>query len=449
MVNGRDDGPRDRPHQSRREKKQALANEHRLVALGEAVDRNSGVSPRKPKVRRPHRTRRNVIISGIVVIALLLGVVGGGYLYAQWRFSQIKKITVAGELPQLSGKPFNILEIGSDSRAGLTGAVAAQTGASTGQAAGQRSDVVKIMHIDPALGTISVLSIPRDTMTTLLANQSLYGKFNRINVNFGSGPSLLAQTITANFGIPITHTIVVSFGGLINAAVALGGVYLDFPYPAKDAYSGLNIPHTGCQLVDGFQALAVARSRHYEWFQNGAWNYDVTSDFGRIDRQNAFMRAMIERAKHLYNPLTINSFLSKLPQGITLDSNFSLTQLIGLAVKFHSFNPANMATYTLPTVSGVNPTLGDVLYVDQPAAQQMLVNIFGNELITPTNPPPNSALQTPLPPVVTTTVPVTTTTHKATSTTAKSGTTLTSTPVTTTTIATPGQQYFDPVPCTP
>jgi anionic cell wall polymer biosynthesis LytR-Cps2A-Psr (LCP) family protein len=43
-------------------------------------------------------------------------------------------------------------------------------------------------------------------MTTLLANQALYGKFNRINVNFGNGPSLLAQTITANFGIPINHT---------------------------------------------------------------------------------------------------------------------------------------------------------------------------------------------------------------------------------------------------
>lgn len=450
MADGRDDEPQDHSHESRREKKRSLANEHRLVALGEAVDRKTGVT-RKTRTRRPHRARRNVIIAGIVVIALLLGVVGGGYLYAQWRFSQIKKITVAGELPQLSGKPFNILEIGSDSRAGLTGAVAAQTGASTGQAAGQRSDVVKIMHIDPALGTISVLSIPRDTMTTLLANQSLYGKFNRINVNFGSGPSLLAQTITANLGIPITHTIVVSFGGLINAAVALGGVYLDFPYPAKDAYSGLKITQTGCQLVDGFQALAVARSRHYEWFQNGIWNYDVTSDFGRIDRQNAFMRAMIERAKHLYNPLTINSFLSKLPEGITLDSNFSLSQLIELAVKFHSFNPAKMATYTLPTVSGVNPTLGDVLYVNQPAAQEMLVNIFGSELITPTNPPPNSALQTPLPPVVTTTttVPTTSTTAKATSTTGKSSNTPTSTPTTTTTIATPGQQYFDPVPCTP
>lgn len=443
MSDGRDNDPRG-SHESRRDKRRALANEHRLVALGEAVDRKSGVT-RKPRKLRPHRMRRNFIITGLVIVGLIVALAGGGYLYANWRFDQIKKVVVTSELPQLSGKPFNILEIGSDSRAGLTGAVAAQTGASTGSVSGQRSDVVKIMHVDPQAGTISILSIPRDTMTTLLANQSVFGKFNRINVNFGNGPSLLAQTITANFGITITHTIVVSFGGLINAAEALGGVYLDFPYPAKDAYSGLNITHPGCQLVNGFQALAVARSRHYEWFQNGTWNYDVTSDFGRIDRQNAFLRAMIDRAKRLYNPLTINNFLSKIPQGITLDSNFTLTELIELAVKFHGLNPANMKTYTLPTQSGQSAALGDVLYVEEPQAQQMLVNVFGSTLVTPTNPPPNVAGQTPLPPVVTTTTSTTTTTQVA----KKSKTHSTTTVPTTTTTAPEGQQFFDPVPCNP
>ena len=36
------------------------------------------------------------------------------------------------------------------------------------------------------------------------------------------------------------------------------------------------------------------------------WMYDPTSDFGRIDRQDAFLRAMVDRAKKLYNPLTMN-----------------------------------------------------------------------------------------------------------------------------------------------
>lgn len=389
-----------------------------------------------------------MVIVGVVIVGLIVALLGGGYLYANWRFNQIKKIQVSGEVKPISGQPFNILSIGSDSRAGLTGAVAAQTGASTGAVTGQRSDVVKIIHVDPAKGTISMLSIPRDTMTTLLANTAIYGKFNRINVNFGNGPSLLAQTITANFGIPIANTIVVSFGGLINAAEAIGGVYLDFPFPAKDPFSGLNIKHPGCQLVTGFEALAVARSRHYYWFQNGVWNYDGTSDFGRIDRQNAFLRAMISRAKGLYNPLTINSFLSKIPQGITLDSNFTLNELIGLALRFHGLNPASIQTFTLPTTSAVTPLLGDVLFVDQPLAQEMLVNIFGNQLIAPTNPPPNAALQTPMPPVVTTS----TTLAGVTTTLAGSPTSVKAThkPTTTTTVNASAQvPYFDPVPCTP
>ena len=441
MAEGRHSAPRGRSDKAAAASG-ALANEQRLRALGEAVDRRAGVAPKKSR-RQGSRRRRYAIISGIVVVGLLIALLGGGYLYAQWRFSQISKVNVAGEVAAISGQPFNILSIGSDSRAGLTGLVARQSGATSGQAAGQRSDVVKIMHVDPAAGTITILSIPRDTMVTLLANQSLFGRFNRINVNYGNGPSLLAQTITANFGIPISHVVQVNFAGLINAADAVGGVYLDFPYPAKDPYSGLKILHAGCQMVTGFQALAVARSRHYYWYQNGQWNYDVTSDFGRIQRQNAFLRALLSRVKSIYNPLTLNSFLSKIPQGITLDQNFSLNELIGLALKFHNLNPNAMKTYTLPTIGG-SSSVGDVQFVVEPAAQQMLTTIFGSELMRPTNPPPNTALQTPMPPVIAVTTTTLATHHSSTS-----GGSTTSHPTTTTTQPPEGLQYFDPVPCTP
>ena len=173
---------------------------------------------------------------------------------------------------------------------------------------------------------------------------------------------------------------------------------------------------------------------------NDGWDYDGSSDFGRIDRQNAFLRAMVDQAKKLYNPLTINSFLSQLPQGITLDSNFSLNELIGLAVRFHSINANAIRTYTLPTVAATNSTLGDVLYVDQPSAQHLFAQIFGSELKAPTNPPPNEALQTPQPPTVATTIPTTSTATKH----RKSTTT-----TTTTTNPTLAQPSFDPRPCSP
>ncbi|HVB71477.1 MAG TPA: LCP family protein [Acidimicrobiales bacterium] len=455
MPNGRHSAPRGPSERSEEARQRALANEQRLKALGETVDRHSGVERRQRGHLQRRSHRRRWIISGVVILGLLVALVGGGYLYAQWRFDHIHKINDPSITYPAPNKPFNILSIGSDSRAGLSGFLQKQTGG-TGAVSGQRSDVVKIMHVDPVAGTITILSIPRDTVVTLLANQNLYGQFNRINVNYGNGPSLLTQTIIANFGIPINHVIQVSFAGLINAADAIHGVYLDFPYKSRDPYSGLNIRHPGCQLVSGFQALAVARSRHFyyspsaaAWPKDGnslvnqgynvpGWTYDPTSDYGRIDRQNAFLRAMLSRVKgDLFNPIALNSFFANIPSGVAIDSTWTLRELIGLALKFHSINPDAIKTYTLPTTGG---TLGaaDVLYVQQPEAQQMLVSIFGSSLIAPTNPPPNAAGQTPMPPVVPTTTPHATTTVKG----HKNHVTTTTNP----TLAVPS---FDPTPCTP
>jgi LCP family protein required for cell wall assembly len=434
------------------------------VALGEAVDRQSGHAPKR---RRRRRRGRTWLIAGVSVIVLIVGVLGGGYLYANWRFDAIPKIHVSTITYPVPGQPFNILAIGSDSRAGLTGAVARQTGASTDSVGGQRSDVIKIIRVNPTARTITILSIPRDTLVTLLANQALYGNYNRINVNYANGPALLVSTIKANFGITINHVVQVNFSGLINSAVAIGGVYLDFRYPAIDPNSGLEITHPGCQLINGFQALAVARSRHYYYAPNGhpiwpnrqdfahmtddeinnellndGFVYDGTSDFGRIDRQTSFLRAMFERVKaKLDDPIAMNGFLSNLPKGITIDDTFSLNELIGLALKFHGYNSNSMLTYTLPENSAV-VNQADVEVVAEPAAEQLLVNIFGSSLLRPTNPPPNAAGVPQMPPVIT---PITTTTLTTTTTT-KHHHVPTTTPTVNPTLAEP---IFDPVPCVP
>jgi hypothetical protein len=177
---------------------------------------------------------------------------------------------------------------------------------------------------------------------------------------------------------------------------------LDFPYPAIDPNSGLEIKHAGCQLIDGAAALEVARSRHYYYALSGhptwpnriafrnmtddeinneilndGFTYDGTSDFGRIDRQTSFLRAMFNRVKgKLDDPLALNSFLATLPKGVTIDDTFSLNEIIGLALKFHSYNTNAMQTYTMPEVPAV-VNGADVETVEEPEAEQMLVNIFG------------------------------------------------------------------------
>jgi LCP family protein required for cell wall assembly len=438
-----------------------VANEQRLLALGAAIDRResggrAGAPRGKAKVAQSRQRRRRQIVgrSAAALAVILVLVIAGGYWYSQHLFNSIKKTSCAACAIQISGEPFNVLEIGSDSRLGLTGQFAAATGG--GQVTGQRSDVVKIMHVDPTAKTIQVVSIPRDTLVSMVGELSVFGKYNRINVNYNNGPDLLVKTIEANFGIPIQHVVQVSFAGLANVADAVNGVYLYFPYPAHDAYSGLQISHSGCQLVKGFEALAVARSRHYYYNVEGksyfpsnyaaltfaqlrayGWVYDGSSDYGRIHRQDSFIRALINRAKGMYNPFTVESVLSKIPMGVTLDQGFSFNDLVGLAVKFHSFDAANLVTYTLPVASAGNvPGYGDVLTVAEPATQRLLVSIFGHEVKAPSNPPPNAQLQPTVIPYVPVTTPTTTTTVK--------GTIL---PVTTTTV--PYYYTYNPTPCTP
>ena len=412
-------------------------------------------SPRAPQTRAENRrrtsrrVRRNRIIAGVVALAILLAAVfGGSWLYLRYRFNQIPKLDVSAEQAVISGKPINVLVIGSDSRSGLTGGIEAQAQDPNNPVTGQRSDVIMVWHLDPKSKAITILSIPRDTIvstgTQLAAS---VGTFNRINTTYGNGPNGLVGVIEHNFGIPINHVAEVNFSGFVGAVDALGGVWMNFPVPARDAYSGLNITRTGCQLLNGTQALGVARSRHFEYYENGYWHGDGSSDFGRIKRQGAFLRSLISTAKTKYNPLTLNAFLGSIPKGISIDKNFGLSELIGLAMAYHSIDPNSMQTQTLPTQGVYGTKWGAVLFVDQPAAQEMLVNIFGNQLTSPTTPPPNKYLQTPPPPIVTTT---TTTAPPATTTTKGSsggkGTTTTTAPVTTTTVA---PQGFNPEPCSP
>ena len=415
-----------------------IPNEEGLRSLGD--------EPRQePRRRLSPRVRRRRWIASGVALALLLGAVfGGSWLYLRWRFSQIPKVDISAEQAVISGKAFNVLVIGSDSRSGLTGQIGAQAQDAKNPVTGQRSDVLMIWHIDAKHQAISVLSIPRDTMVSMTpALAADVGTYNRINSAFGKGPNELVAVIEKNFGIPINHVVQANFAGFVGAVNALGGVWMDFPNVARDAYSGLNITKTGCQLLDGTQALAVARSRHFEYWAYGKWYSDPSSDFGRIKRQGVFLKALINSAKSKYNPLTLNAFLGSIPQGIILDSKFGLNEMIGLAMAYHSMDPETIRTQTLPTLAAYGTKWGAVLYVDQPAAQQMLVDVFGSQLKSPSSPPPNKFLQTPQPPSVTTTSTTSTTvpTTKAagSGTKKRGGATVPIIPVTTTTINhTPG-----------
>ena len=427
------------------------ANEDGLKTLGQRIDgrqtRGASTVPgrrsRPGHRRRPRWSRKRRVLTVLgVVIVLLIGVVGSGYAYLRYEWGKVQKVDCTSCAVVTSAvAPFNVLVVGSDTRAGNAGQAAKSFGTASA-VGGQRSDTIKILHVDPQAGTAQLLSIPRDTwveMSGLPESSGLTGP-QKINTAFNDGPVSLVDTIQNTFGIPINHFVVVDFGGLINSVQAVGGVNLKFNYPVRDNdngnnNSGLNISMTGCQTVNGNQVLALARSRYFEYNDpaQGGWNYDPSSDLGRIQRQNLIIEALIAKVESTYNPLTLKAFLDSVVHDIAVDQNLGLSELYDLANRYHAFSPSKLQVLTLPTTAGQNYG-GDVQIVQEPEAQAMLRQFLGAPPTTPTTPP----LDVNSGPI---TVP-TLTGSGATSTSAAPGAPASGAPTTTTTLP-----AFDPTPC--
>ena len=364
-----------------------------------------GAAPGGPPSKR-RSTGERVLRWAIVAEAVLVLVAAGLYGYARYRWSQVKTVACPTCTPVGGGQPFNVLLVGSDTRAGESSQQAQSFGSAT-QVAGQRSDTIKILHIDPAAGTARLLSIPRDTFVTLsdVSSSSGLSPQQKINTAFDSGPASLIATIQNSFGIPIAHFVEVDFQGLMNAVDTVGGIYLRFNYPVRDDnaganQSGLDIPQPGCQKVSGAMTLSLARSRYYQYLENGSWHADPTSDLGRIERQNVIIQAIAARARSSYNPLTVNAFLGGIVHDVTVDKAMSFSDMLSLVTKYHAYSPSSLQSFTLPTAAGVSPRAGDVEVVQQAQAQQVLGQFLGGSPKAVTT-PPLSAYGVPMPPPVT------------------------------------------------
>lgn len=298
-----------------------------------------------------------------------------------YRYGQINKVGLPSAKGTLaSGKPFNVLLVGSDSRSGLSPAQQRAYG-SASQVGGKRADTMVIVRINPATGKAAMLSIPYDYFAPI-ANTS---HSDRVSNALNGGPNELVATIQQDLHIPISHYVEVNFGGLVNVVNAMGGVKLNFPYPSKDTMSGLNIPTAGCQLLNGRQALALVRSRYFSYYRNGSWHFDGTADFGRIHRQHAFLQAAARRIRStiLTNPVALNNLLGAAVKNLTVDNKLSLTGLAHLALQLRSVASGHIAGFTLPTQIVNNyGSYGDVLF-PVPSQDAAVVSKFMSSVSPP------------------------------------------------------------------
>jgi LCP family protein required for cell wall assembly len=344
----------------------------------------------KKQRKRQHRWRRRGLYALSFIIVLAALGTGGLYVYANYRFNQIKKVHAKHLVaaPAAPGKPFNLLLVGSDSRSFVSNSTQENAFGDEANAGGQRSDVTIVARFDPAAKTVTMLSIPRDLWVDIPGNDSNISGMNRINAAYDSGPDLLIQTIEQDLGIPINHYMAVDFPGLTGMVNALGGVTMSFPTPVKDQYTGLNISTVGCQVVNGTTALELVRSRHlYYKNDNGYWEYDGLSDFSRIQRQDAFFRAVLSKVNSsITNPLAINSLIGAAVGNLTIDDTLTQGDLLHIADVFRGLPASHLVTETLPTVAYTSSGGAAALKEAQPYAQSVIsqFNAIGS---TPTPTP--------------------------------------------------------------
>src|SRR3546814_15769110 len=93
----------------------------------------------------------------------------------------------------------------------------------------------------------------------------------------------------------------VSFASLVDS---LGGITIEFPNPAYDRNSGLDVQQAGPVTLDGPQALAYVRSRHLVEVIDGQDRPDATADLGRVQRQQQFLSAVFGKSGDSRNPIT-------------------------------------------------------------------------------------------------------------------------------------------------
>jgi LCP family protein required for cell wall assembly len=305
-----------------------------------------------------------MLISVNIFVALCLIGGLGAYGYVRHELGHVKKVDVAA-LSTSAGGPFTVLIVGSDTR-DLTGSDNAQFG-SAAETPGQRSDTIMLARVVPKTHTMTLLSIPRD----LWVNIAGIGP-SRINSAFNSGPNLLISTIQNDLGLPINHFVEINFDTFEAITDAVGGVKVWFPTPAMDTLSLLNVPTAGCVNLTGVQALAFARSRHYEYRSDGQWITQGLSDLARIQRQQFYVKKMISKAEgKLTNPVALNDVLNSVTTNLTVDRNFSTKLMLNLAEDFHAADVAGIPTETVPTF---NEVIGgaDVLGLQQPQAHAMI-----------------------------------------------------------------------------
>ncbi|MEV8530992.1 LCP family protein [Streptomyces sp. NPDC051211] len=297
--------------------------------------------------RAPKRRKALTITAWSAAGVLVLGGAGLGYFYVKFN-GNLKSVDIDAALGKdrpadVDNGSMDILVLGSDSRDGANAEYGQEDGGSA------RSDTAMIVHLYEGHQKASVISIPRDTLVTRPSCKSTSGKTDpggarrMFNESYTVGGAACAvKTVEQMSGIRMDHYLEVDFTGFKKIIDNLGGVEVTTTKPIKDGASHLDL-QAGTHKLNGEQALGLVRTRK---------SVGDGSDLGRIQLQQAFIKALIKQVKGigvLGNPKKLLDLADTATKSITTDSKLGdVKSLMGFASGLQGIDPQDLQMITLP-----------------------------------------------------------------------------------------------------
>jgi len=300
--------------------------------------------------RKPRSAGRKTLLATAWVAAgvVVLGGAGAGYVYFKLNGNlhsvDINQMLGADRPKKVDNGSENILVLGSDTRAGGNRKLGG--GTDDGSA---RSDTAMIVHVYAGHKKASVVSIPRDTLVDRPACTDTKGTAHpaatgvMFNEAYSAGGAACAvKTVESLTGIRMDHYLEVDFAGFQRLIDDLGGVPVTTTRAIDDPQSHLDL-QAGTHTLNGQQALGLVRTRH---------GVGDGSDLGRIQLQQAFVKALIGQVKNVgvfSDPKKLYDLADTATKSVTTDSDLgSVNSLIEFANGLKGVSTKHMTMVTMP-----------------------------------------------------------------------------------------------------
>ena len=273
--------------------------------------------PKKRRKKRRHGCLRKIITTIMALAVILFGLYSAIALLAikqlNYEETGVRAITATAAEPDADVR--NILLIGTDNREDERG----------------RADTVILLSFSKHNKTVTMTSLMRDSYVNIPNHGT-----DKLNAAYAyGGATLLMDTITSNFGIPVDDYICVNFRAFVHITDAIGGIKVEISDREAEAInvilqSEVNaimgddpmddfLPSGGTFHLNGKQALAYARIR-----------YVGNADFERTERQRTVLDLILSKLKHL-SPTAVPKILMKaVPE---LKTNMTTGQLYLLSLE--------------------------------------------------------------------------------------------------------------------